>query len=177
MKKVRFFGILSVLVGLLLLGWLFVAPKQKPVSTPSVSSPRIYDEGQFVASAHKVSKQVLIQRLGVAVSDTGLDFYGKPAKVYRYHGPSEAPFYVVDSHDLLEVVWYDAKDSDSEQQKQQSFAYAKRAYGMLAPWLGDSPQRFFVALLNQKPAPLPKGVHHAQCRHYRCRVVLSLSEK
>lgn len=171
------------LLGLFLAGcvatWWFYRPSPVPAQTvfdqAVVFEPVVYDVASFAAQdSTNATPKKLIASLGVALADTGLDYYGRPAQRYRYHSPNEPPFYVMHSEGLLEFGWYFASDKDDETTKSQSLAYAKKAYHAVSPMLGDDAHTVFDQMLNQKQTILPKQVMVATCRHYHCQLVLAI---
>lgn len=173
----RFFyvgcGLFFVLV-CVTLGWFWVV-EPKALHQVQASDPVVYDVTQFATNKEGSTKpKQIIASLGATVADTGLDFYGRPAQMYRYHSLSEPPFYVLHSDGLLELVWYFAGASDDQGSKQQSLSYANKAFGAVYPLLGEQSKELFGQMLAGKQPKLPNNVLAASCQHYHCRIVLKV---
>lgn len=175
---------LVVLLLVLALAFWFVKPtpqEQRAITTtdtpPKVYEPVVYTPSEWATSEHLPKpfddSQKLMANLGaVAVRETGLDFDGKTADVYRYHSKSEPPLYVVDSDDFFEINWYFASPKDSDKDKAVSVAYAKAVHSIMRQILGDEGTKLMDKLLNQQSATAVRGVAYAHCRTYQCQIVL-----
>lgn len=153
--------VVGVLVGLCL--WLFVGliqSKYTPNNTSktnhktesAIDEPKTigYDIDKFVSAGVFGDTQNALQLLGdTAIIDDTLDFYGDTAKQYRYHSSSQPPFFAVDSSRFLEIAWYYANSTDSDDDKKNSHDYAQKAYLATSSLVANS-QDFFDRLLNTK---------------------------
>lgn len=203
----------EVLVGLCL--WLFVgliqskyAPNNHKTKSAvdkqetDKSKTMGYDIDKFVSAGVFGDTDNALQLLGdTAIIDDTLDFYGDTAKQYRYHSSSQPPFFAIESKNFLEIAWYYANSTDSDDDKKNSHDYAQKAYLATSSLVANS-QDFFDRLLNtksdtsaddttQKPKQdtlqdvqiatkksldnLPKGVVFASCEHYMCQIIFEKS--
>lgn len=110
-----------------------------------------------------------------ATSEQTLDFYGKPATLYRFAAKHEPSFYAVQSDGLLEVVWHYAAAKENDAQKQASMKYAQTVYAMMGAYAGADGESLVKNMLqqpNQSHANPAFGVVMARCAGYQCRIVL-----
>lgn len=174
-----FFGLLWLFFGRGVTGDKEVV--QDDGAPPPVYAPISYDVANWQARQTLTApfdSTALIATLGATNADTGLDYYGKEAMVYRYHNRAEIPFFVVQSQDLLELSWYFADPKDDTATKAQSLSYAKKAYGLSYELLGEQALPLFTQLLQSATInELPKNVLTAKCADYRCQLVFQLAKK
>lgn len=188
-KRKIFFGFLGLF--LLLAWWLFGRgviqdPQMVDDSTKDPAptyTPVVYDSQNWEKSAHIArpfqDTKALMGLLGSAVHADGeaLDIHGNTGQLYRYHGKTEPPLYVVDSADFFEVAWYYAAPTDSEKDKATSLKHAKTAHALTTAILPDDGTRLITAILKPDTAPddlmkkMADKVALAHCKNYLCQIV------
>lgn len=138
-------------------------------------SPVVYDVEHWQVPKKQpkpFANDSLLSTLGsTATKDTGLDFMGNQATIYRYHARTAPPLYAVLSNELFEVAWYLATPHDKDSDKALSQTYAKTAHALSHQVLGSQATPLFTALLAQQSPTLPTGVVYAKCRAQLCQVV------
>lgn len=188
-KRRIFLGFLGLFI--LLAWWLFgrgvtQSPEMVDDSTKDPAptyAPVVYDSQNWgksapIASPFKDTK-ALMALLGSAVHADGeaLDIHGKTGQLYRYHGKTEPPLYVVDSADFFEVAWYYAAPTDSEKDKTASLKHAKTAHALTTAILSDDGTKLITAILTPDTAPddlmekVADKVALAHCKNYLCQIV------
>ncbi len=143
-----------------------------------VYEPVVYDTATWQKAADTSSdiEELKAQLGSTATTEEALDFHGKRATRYRFSAPHESPFYVIESQEFLEVVWYYAAPTDDEATKAQSIDFAKRGYrmmSMLDPNTGAHVVHQIlqgVAMGSQRIGAL--GLEQADCQDYRCQIIL-----
>lgn len=183
-------AIKSILIALVLMigVWLIFTQTNTPQADtqadgtqPSevISSPVVFDIQNWQTPPKKptpfasdTQTNALLATLGdVAISDTGLDFRGNQATLYRYHNRTTPPLYTIQSHELFEIAWYFANPHDKDSDKALSQRYAQTAYTLSHQLIGKEATPLFTNLLAQKPSPLPTGVVYANCQAQLCQIV------
>ena len=124
-----------------------------------VYQPVVYDTATW-QKATKTSNEIesLKAQLGsTATTEEALDFYGRRATRYRFSAPHEPPFYLIESENFLEVVWY----------------YAYRMISMLDQNTGTHVVHQIlqgIAMGSQRVGTL--NLEQADCQDYRCQIIL-----
>lgn len=143
-----------------------------------VYQPVVYDTAAW-QKATKTSNEIesLKAQLGsTATTEEALDFYGRRATRYRFSTPHEPPFYLIESENFLEVVWYYAASTDDEATKAQSLDFAKRAYRMMSMLDQNTGTHVMhqilqgIAMGSQRVGTL--NLEQADCQDYRCQIIL-----
>mgnify|MGYP006872920802 FL=1 len=143
-----------------------------------VYQPVVYDTATW-QKATKTSNEIesLKAQLGsTATTEEALDFYGRRATRYRFSAPHEPPFYLIESENFLEVVWYYAASTDDEVTKAQSLDFAKRAYRMMSMLDQNTGTHVMhqilqgIAMGSQRVGTL--NLEQADCQDYRCQIIL-----
>lgn len=143
-----------------------------------VYQPVVYDTATW-QKATKTSNEIesLKAQLGsTATTEEALDFYGRRATRYRFSAPHEPPFYLIESENFLEVVWYYAASTDDEATKAQSLDFAKRAYRMMSMLDQNTGTHVMhqilqgIAMGSQRVGTL--NLEQADCQDYRCQIIL-----
>ena len=143
-----------------------------------VYQPVVYDTATW-QKATKTSNEIesLKAQLGsTATTEEALDFYGRRATRYRFSAPHEPPFYLIESENFLEVVWYYAASTDDEAAKAQSLDFAKRAYRMMSMLDQNTGTHVMhqilqgIAMGSQRVGTL--NLEQADCQDYRCQIIL-----
>ena len=138
----------------------------------------VYDTATW-QKATKTSNEIesLKAQLGsTATTEEALDFYGRRATRYRFSTPYEQPFYLIESENFLEVVWYYAASTDDEATKAQSLDFAKRAYRMMSMLDQNTGTHVVhqilqgIAMGSQRVGML--NLEQADCQDYRCQIIL-----
>lgn len=153
------------------------APNTQPSEV--TSSPVVFDIQNWQTPPKKptpfasdAQTTALLATLGdVAISDTGLDFRGNNAVLYRYHNRTAPPLYITQSSELFEIAWYFANPHDKDSDKALSLRYAQTAYALSHQLIGKETTPLFTALLAQKSTTLPTGVIYANCQAQLCQIV------
>lgn len=143
-----------------------------------VYQPVVYDTATWQKAANTSNElESLKAQLGsTATTEEALDFYGRRATRYRFSAPHEPPFYLIESADFLEVVWYYAASTDDEATKAQSLDFAKRAYRMMSMLDQNTGAHVVhqilhgIAMGSQRIGTL--NLEQADCQDYRCQIVL-----
>lgn len=174
-------GLLLAVAIVLFVTFRPVTPAESVVANdgePKVYEPVVYDTSTWqVASQQSQDPKMLKGVLGAtATSEDALDFYGKQAVRYRFSTPYEPPFYVIESPDVFEVVWYYAAPTDDDATKAQSIDFAKRSYQMMSMVGGDVGTKIVHQML-QGNAVSSQSVggfmlERGACEDYRCQIVL-----
>lgn len=187
--KNRRLWIVSVVVLILIAASLLVfrpATNEKMVKDDGKSAvyrPMHYDTVHWQqADTQSEDIEILKSVLGgVVTKQTALDFYGKRAMAYYYGAKDEPPLYVVQSKDMLEVVWYYAAPTDDEFTKERSLVFAKRGYRLMSMAGGRTGEHIVHQMLqgvslNTQPVGV-FDLHHGTCQEYLCRLVLKKSAR
>ncbi len=143
-----------------------------------VYQPVVYDTATWQKAANTSNElESLKAQLGsTATTEEALDFYGRRAIRYRFSTPYEPPFYLIESENFLEVVWYYAASTDDEATKAQSLDFAKRAYRMMSMLDQNTGVHVVhqilhgIAMGSQRIGTL--NLEQADCQDYRCQIIL-----
>ena len=138
-----------------------------------VYEPVVYDTATWQKAADTSSdiEELKAQLGSTATTEEALDFHGKRATRYRFSTPYEPPFYLIESENFLEVVWYYA-----EATKAQSLDFAKRAYRMMSMLDQNTGAHVVhqilhgIAMGSQRIGAF--NLEQADCQDYRCQIVL-----
>ena len=176
-----------LMAGLLLAAALVLFLTFRPVSQEEMVAddgevksydPVVYDTSDWqTASQQSQDFEVLKSALSAtATSEEALDFYGNKATRYRFSTPFEPPFYVIESPNLFELVWYYAAPTDDDATKAQSIDFAKRSYRMMS-MVGGGVGTKIVEQMLQGAAVSSQTVggfvlERGACEDYRCQIIL-----
>lgn len=176
-----------LMTGLLLAAALVLFLTFRPVSDEEMVAedgevksydPVVYDTSTWqTANQRSQDFEALKAALSATATDEeALDFYGHQATRYRFSTPFEPPFYVIESPDLFELVWYYAAPTDDDATKGQSIDFAKRSYRMMSMVGGDVGTRIVQQMLQGAVVSLQTVggfvLERGACEDYRCQIVL-----
>lgn len=116
----------------------------------------------------------------VTTDKNSLDYASNPATKYRFM-TTDAPYLdVIDSQKYLELGWYYANPTDSDKEKQQSEAHAKKAYTLARQLMGNEGGQVLTDMLNgqiiKNQTIGNQKIELAKCEFYSCMLVLSKAE-
>lgn len=141
--------------------------------------PVVYDTQNWqTASSQSQDLDVLKETLSeTATHEDALDFYGNQATRYRFSAPFEPPFYVIESPNVFEVVWYYAAPTDDDATKAQSIDFAKRSHQMMAMVGGNVGTKIMQHMLHGRAVASQAigsfWLERAVCEAYRCQIILT----
>lgn len=184
-KFSSFFLAMLVLLAVLAFCWFGMMGQNrtaKQTHAPTSDDTPVYQPVQYKVEQWQTTPKQSLDLKGVmaklgatATSEQTLDFYGKPATLYRFGAKHEPSFYAVQSDGLLEVVWHYAAAKENDAQKQASMKYAQTVYAMMGAYAGADGESLVKNMLqqpNQSHANPAFGVVMARCAGYQCRIVL-----
>lgn len=169
-----------ILLGAVITYWYWYIHQQQDTTTTNIvpitqknqTKTIDYDVDNWQLPAKNKNIESILSMAGVgAIADTGLDFDGLPANIYRYHNRHDSPFFVAISDNYIEIAWYFASSNNNTQQKTLSLDYAKKAHTMTAMMIGSEATPLFKKILDGKKTTA-NGVALAECKNYECRIVL-----
>ena len=113
----------------------------------------------------------------VATDENSLDYASNPATKYRFMS-TEAPYLdVIDSQKYLEVGWYYANPTDSDEEKELSKTHAKKAYKMSRQLMGDDGSKVLSEMLSgqiiKNQTIGGQKIELAKCEFYSCMLVFN----
>ena len=114
-----------------------------------------------------------------STDENSLDYASNPATKFRFMATDEPYLDVIDSERYLEVGWYYANPTDSDEEKALSQDHAKKAYKLARQLMGDEGAQLFVDMLNgqivKNKAVGGQQVELAKCEFYSCMLILNKS--
>lgn len=116
----------------------------------------------------------------VTTDKNSLDYASNPATKYRFM-KADAPYLdVIDSQKYLELGWYYANPTDTEEEKKISEEHAKKAYKLVRQLMGDEGGQILSEMLNgqiikNKTAGGQK-IELAKCEFYSCMIIFNKSQ-
>ena len=113
----------------------------------------------------------------VATDENSLDYASNPATKYRFMS-TEAPYLdVIDSQKYLEVGWYYANPTDSDEEKELSKTHAKKAYKVSRQLMGDDGSKVLSEMLSgqiiKNQTIGGQKIELAKCEFYSCMLVFN----
>jgi len=115
-----------------------------------------------------------------STDENSLDYASNPAAKYRFMN-TEAPYLdIIDSEKYLELGWYFANPSDSDEEKELSKNHAKKAYKLARQLMGDEGGKLVSDMLNvqiiKDKTIGGQKVELAKCEFYSCMLVINKLE-
>ncbi len=113
----------------------------------------------------------------VSKDENSLDYASNPATKYRFMTTKSPYLDVIDSQKYLELGWYYANPTDSDEEKQQSKSHAKKAYKVARQLMGDEGGKLLADMLNgqiiKNQTIGSQKIELAKCEFYSCMLILS----
>ena len=115
----------------------------------------------------------------VSTDENSLDYASNPASKYRFM-KADAPYLdLIDSEKYLELGWYFANPTDSDNEKKLSKNHAKKSYQLARQLMGDEGGKLVADMLNGQIAKNKviggQKVELAKCEFYSCMLVINKS--
>ncbi len=115
----------------------------------------------------------------VTTDENSLDYASNPATKYRFMD-TDAPYLdLIDSEKYLELGWYYANPSDSEEEKALSEAHAKKSYQLARQLMGDEGGKVLSDMLSgqiiKNKTIGGQKIELAKCEFYSCMLVINKS--
>lgn len=115
----------------------------------------------------------------VSTDENSLDYASNPASKYRFM-EADAPYLdLIDSEKYLELGWYYANPTDSDEEKELSKAHAKKSYKLARQLMGDEGGKLLADMLNgqiiKNKTIGGQKIELAKCEFYSCMLVLNKS--
>ena len=116
----------------------------------------------------------------VTTDENSLDYASNPATKYRFM-KADAPYLdVIDSQKYLELGWYYANPTDSDNEKELSEAHAKKSYKLARQLMGDEGGQVISDMLNgqiiKNQNTGGQKIELAKCEFYSCMIIFNKSE-
>ena len=116
----------------------------------------------------------------VSTDENSLDYASNPAAKYRFMD-TDAPYLdIIDSEKYLELGWYFANPTDSDEEKELSQEHAEKAYKLARELMGDEGGNLVSDMLNVQIVKNKtiggQKVELAKCEFYSCMLVINKSE-
>lgn len=115
----------------------------------------------------------------VSTDENSLDYASNPATKHRFMN-ADAPYLdIIDSEKYLELGWYYANPTDSDEEKELSQNHAKKAYKLARQLMGDEGGKMVADMLNNQIIKNKvvggQKVELAKCEFYSCMLVINKS--
>ena len=115
----------------------------------------------------------------VSTDENSLDYASNPASKYRFM-QNDAPYLdLIDSEKYLELGWYFANPTDSDNEKKLSKNHAKKSYQLARQLMGDEGGKLVADMLNGQIVKNKviggQKVELAKCEFYSCMLVINKS--
>ena len=115
----------------------------------------------------------------ISTDENSLDYASNPATKYRFMS-TKAPYLdEIDSQKYLELGWYYANPTDSDEEKEQSKSHAKKAYQVSRQLMGEEGGKVLADMLNgqiiKNQTIAGQKIELAKCEFYSCMLILSKS--
>ncbi len=112
----------------------------------------------------------------ISIDENSLDFISHSATKYRFMQSNQPYFDLVDSPNYLEIDWYYANPSDTDEEKRMSLQHAKKAHKFARQLMGDAGGQLVADMLAGKSVQ-DKSINDvkvslAKCQFYSCMLVL-----
>ena len=116
----------------------------------------------------------------LSTDENSLDYASNPAAKYRFMD-TEAPYLdIIDSEKYLELGWYFANPTDSDEEKELSQNHAKKAYQLARKLMGDEGGNLVADMLNvqiiKNKTIGGQKVELAKCEFYSCMLVINKAD-
>ena len=115
----------------------------------------------------------------VSTDENSLDYASNPATKYRFMSTKSPYLDVIDSQKYLELGWYFANPTDSDEEKAQSKSHAKKAYRVSRQLMGEEGGKVLADMLNgqiiKNQTVAGQKIELAKCEFYSCMLILSKS--
>ncbi|SNT71262.1 hypothetical protein [Psychrobacter sp. LV10R520-6] len=117
----------------------------------------------------------------INTDENSLDYASNPASKYRFM-KADAPYLdLIDSEKYLELGWYYANPTDSDEEKELSKAHAKKSYKLARQLMGDEGGKLLSDMLNgqiiKNKTIGGQKIELAKCEFYSCMLVLNKSSE
>ena len=115
----------------------------------------------------------------VTTDENSLDYASNPATKYRFMD-TDAPYLdLIDSEKYLELGWYYANPTDSDEEKKLSEAHAKKSYQLARQLMGDDGGKVLSDMLSgqiiKNKTTGGQKIELGKCEFYSCMLVLNKS--
>ncbi|WP_367107395.1 hypothetical protein [uncultured Psychrobacter sp.] len=115
----------------------------------------------------------------ITTDENSLDYASNPATKYRFMD-TDAPYLdLIDSKKYLELGWYYANPTDSDEEKKFSQAHAQKSYQLARQLMGDDGEKVLAEMLNgqviKNQTVGGQKIELAKCEFYSCMLVLNKS--
>ena len=116
----------------------------------------------------------------MSTDENSLDYASNPATKYRFM-KTDAPYLdIIDSEKYLELGWYYANPTDSDNEKELSQNHAKKAYQLSRQLMSDEGGKLVGEMLNgqivKNRVVGGQKVELAKCEFYSCMLVINKSD-
>jgi len=115
----------------------------------------------------------------VSTDENSLDYASNPASKFRFMKADEPYLDLIDSEKYLELGWYYANPTDSDEEKELSKAHAKKSYKLARQLMGDEGGKVLTDILNgqiiKNKTIGGQKIELAKCEFYSCMLVLNKS--
>ncbi|WP_040642240.1 hypothetical protein [Psychrobacter aquaticus] len=115
----------------------------------------------------------------LTTDENSLDYASNPATKYRFMNDDEPYLDLIDSEKYLELGWYFANPTDSDQEKELSQNHAKKSYKLARQLMGDEGGKLIADMLNgqiiKNRVVGGQKVELAKCEFYSCMLVINKS--
>jgi len=150
------------------------APKRTPV-TYDVSAWGIDEVESLAVDELENIKSVLGEV--ISTDENSLDYASNPAIKYRFM-KTDAPYLdIIDSEKYLELGWYYANPTDTDEEKELSQNHAKKAYQLSRQLMGDDGGKMVADMLNSQIIKNRmvggQKIELAKCEFYSCMLVIN----
>lgn len=115
----------------------------------------------------------------VSTDENSLDYASNPATKYRFMQTDEPYLDIIDSQKYLELGWYFANPTDSDNEKQISQSHAKKAYILARKLMGEDGSKVMSDMLSgqiiKNQTIGGQKIELGKCEFYSCMLVLNKS--
>jgi len=113
----------------------------------------------------------------ISTDENSLDYASNPAIKYRFM-KTDAPYLdIIDSEKYLELGWYYANPTDTDEEKELSRNHAKKAYQLSRQLMGDDGGKMVADMLNSQIIKNRmvggQKIELAKCEFYSCMLVIN----
>lgn len=152
-------------------------------ATAAKGTPVSYDLlawGQKTAEPIEITDLEAIQAtFGKVIStdENSLDYASNPATKYRFMQTDEPYLDIVDSQKYLELGWYFANPTDTEEEKELSKSHAQKAHTLARKLMGEDGSQVLRDMLGgqiiKNQTVGGQKIELAKCEFYSCMLVLN----
>lgn len=115
----------------------------------------------------------------IATDENSLDYASNPATKYRFMDTDKPYLDLIDSKRYLELGWYYANPTDTDEEKELSQAHAQKSYKLAKQLMGDDGAEVLDQMLNGQVIKSRtiggQKIELAKCEFYSCMLVLNKS--